>query len=164
LDQLGDERAPDEQQQDAEKQTEDQQWYLVTRQRRHRQDVVQAHGDVGEQDGEERAPESRLLSAGALLRLFGRRRMLPDEQAHRNEEQQDRAKRLEQGNSQQQRRGDGKEDAQDNGRAATGEDGDQALPAGQPGRGGPDHQRVVAAERQVHQDNPSQDAEILKHV
>ena len=65
---------------------------------------------------------------------------------------------------QQQRGGDGEDDAQDDGGAATGEDGEPALLSGQPRCGGPNNQCVVAAQRQVHQDNPTQHGQVLKHV
>src|SRR5690606_8684976 len=108
-------------------------------------DVVQAHDEVGNQDGLDGGPHGTAALDIAVLIFVG------NQQLHTNPPQQGAADQLQEGNGKQRERKGDQQDAQDDGARRTPQDALHALLALEIAASQRDHNGIVSAQQDIDQ-------------
>lgn len=145
--QAGNDGTGDEEQDHACGEAADQQGNIAGGERPDGEDIVEAHGEVGDHDGRDggQQPVGGAIGAAVLA--------LRKQDADGDEKEDDAAYRLKIADGEQFGGNDGKDDAHHDGARAAPEDGEEPLPARKLPRGSADDERVVATEDDINEGN-----------
>src|SRR5579875_1599006 len=173
-DEMGDDRAADQQQRNAQQQSDNQQHRITLRQRANSHDVIQAGRQIGQENGEHRGEQLMLLQHACqpalleeltcVIRIGARFRFAVfREQASSDKQQHNAAYCLHISNLEQQCDGVGETDADQDSAASAYNEGQPARARLDGSSDGADDQRIVAAQHKVDKNNSSQYTNPIGH-